>query len=361
MASDRPLSKKKITQQTISISPALKDRIEQYVIENHKKYPDDNRFKSISAFYNYVMDKSMDCFEQGKTIDDFKAFVDREIKEFFDKISFNALIPYYETAIRTNRYTHPFFEKNTFFYLTLRRLYLARMDPYDITSINSIFNRVRNYLFSNNLTKEVNLDLFTGKTGKDLSGVFEYAGLYKNLTFENCKYNAALFGFLGVKITDFLYSDKDNYFRFDLKTTDLFYRKDLAKKERIKLINHNLSYFFNYRRIIDDKDYHFWMKLSDDKQVIITFNNEEAKKDWVNLIENENDKFGYREEYPLTMLKFFEKLHWIEIESEKDLIFQIRLSKTKYQNEREFLLKTLSKKSNISQTNGKYQIKKLIE
>ena len=55
----------------------------------------------------------MDCFEQGKTIDDFEAFVDREIKEFFGKISFNALIPYYETAIRTNRYTHPFFEKNT--------------------------------------------------------------------------------------------------------------------------------------------------------------------------------------------------------------------------------------------------------
>ncbi len=85
MASDRPLSKKKITQQTISISPALKDRIEQYVIENHKKYPNDNGFKNISAFYNYVMEKTMDCFEQGKTIDDFEAFVDSEIKEFFEK------------------------------------------------------------------------------------------------------------------------------------------------------------------------------------------------------------------------------------------------------------------------------------
>lgn len=361
MVSERPLSKKKITQQTISISPALKDRIEQYVIENHKKNSKDNRFKSISAFYNYVIEKTIDCFEQGKTLDDFEAFVDSEIKNFFDKISFKALIPYYETAIRTNRYTHPLFEKNTFFYLTLRRLYLDRMDPYDITSIKSIFNRVKNYMVSNNLTKEVNLDLFTGKTGKELSGVFEYAGLYKNLTIENCKYNAAFFGLLGVKITNFLFSDKDNYFRFDLKTTDLFYRKDLAKKERINLINDNLSYFFNYLRIINDKDYYFWMKLADDKQAIIKFNNEEAKKDWLNLIESEIDKFGDKGEYLLNILKFFEKLHWIEIESEKDLIFQLRISKSKFEKEIDYLLKVLSKKSEISHINGKYQVKKLSE
>jgi len=358
MVSEKPLTKKKIAQQTISLSPALKDRIEKYVKENNEKNPEDERFRSVSSFYNYVMTLSMDSLEKGKNLDDLKSFVDAEIKGFFDKITFNALIPYYETAIRTNRYTHLFFEKNTFFYLTLRRLYLARMDPYDNISIKTIFNRVRNFLFSNNLTREVNLDLFTGKTGKDLSGVFEYAGIYKNLTFENCKYNAALFGLLGVKITNFLYSDKDDYFRFDLKTTDLFYRKDLAKKERIKLINHNLSYFINYLRIIDDKAYYFWMKLADDKRVIITFNNEETKNDWINLIQSEIEKFGDKEDYPLNMLKFFEKLHWIEIESEKDLIFHFRLSKTKYQNEREFLIETLSKKSKISQTNGKYQVKK---
>ncbi len=357
MPSKKPLSKKKITQQTISITPALKDKIERYVNENNEKYPKDDRFKSISRFYSFVMEKTMENFEKGKTLDDFEAFVDSEVKGFFDKITFNALIPYYETAIRTNRYTHPFFEKNTFFYLTLRRLYLDRMDPYNISSIKTVFSRVRNYLFSNNLTKEVNLDLFTGKTGKDLSGVFEYAGLYKNLTFENCKYNAALFGLLGVKITNFLYSDKNNYFRFDLKTTDLFYRKDLAKKERIKLINHNLSYFFNSLRIIDDKDYYFWMKLADDKRVIITFNNEETKNDWVNLIESEIEKFGDKEDYSLNMLKFFEKLHWIEIESEKDLSFRIRLSKSKYTYEREFLLENLSKKSKISHENEKFYLK----
>ncbi|MEE9378793.1 MAG: hypothetical protein V3V33_12245 [Candidatus Lokiarchaeia archaeon] len=359
MPLQKPLSKKKITQQTISITPKLKDQIENYVIENQKKNPNDKRFKSISAFYNFVMGKTMENFEKGKTLDDFEAFVDLEIKGFFEKISFNALIPYYEIAIRTNRYSHPFFEKNAFFYLTLRRLYLDRMDPYNISSIKTLFSRIRNYLFSNNLTKEVNLDIFTGKTRKDLSGVFEYAGIYKNLTFENCKYNAALFGLLGVKITNYLYSDKDNYFRFDLKTTDLFYRKELVKKERIKLINHNLSYFFNYLRIIDDKDYYFWMKLADDKRVIITFNNEENKNDWVNLIESEIEKFGDKEEYPLNMLKFFEKLHWIDIENEDDLFFNIRLSESKYRYEREYLMKVLSRNSQILHENGAYYLKNL--
>ena len=65
------------------------------------------------------------------------------------------------------------------------------------------------------------------------------------MSFENYKYNAALLGLLGSKITDFLYSRKDDYCRFDLKATDLLYRKDLAKKERIKLMNHNVSYFIN--------------------------------------------------------------------------------------------------------------------
>ncbi|MCK4369535.1 MAG: hypothetical protein KAW03_00580 [Candidatus Lokiarchaeota archaeon] len=360
MPSKKPLSKKKITQQTISISPALKNKIERYVNENNEKYPKDERFKSISRFYNFVMEKTMENFEKGKTLDDFEAFVDSEVKGFFDKITFNALIPYYETAIRTNRYTHPFFEKNPFFYLTLRRLYLDKMDPYDITSIKTIFNRVRNFLFSNNLTKEFILDLFTGKTRKDLTGVFEYAGLYKNLCFETCKYSAALFGILGAKITDFVYSDKDNYCRLDLKATDLLFTKDLVKKERIKLLNHNISYFINYRRIIDDKDYYFWMKFAEDKNVIITFNMEETEKDWLSLIENDFEKFGEKEEYNLYILKFFENLHWIEIESEKDLRFQIRLSESKHPYEREFLLKTLSKKSKILHENGKYYLKNIV-
>ncbi len=359
MTSAKPPSRKKITQQTISISPALKNRIEQYVIENKKKNPKDKRFKSVSAFYNSVFEKVMRILEQGKSLDDLSAFVDSEIQDFFKKISFNALIPYYENAIKTNRYESPTLEKNPFFFFSLRRLYLSRLDPYDIKSINNIFNRVKNYIFSNNLTKEFRLDLFTGKGRKNLTGIFEHAGLYKNLGFENYKYAAALFGLLGAKITKFLYSRGDNYCRFDLKATELFYNKDLQKEERIKLMNHNISYFINYNKIIEDNDYYLWMKLASDKQTIVNFNTEEVKNNWINTIKNEIEKYGEKEEALLNILKLFQKFHWIEIESEKELSFQIKLQGSKYKEEIETMLEILSKKSEIHHKSGKIQLKRL--
>ena len=69
-------------------------------------------------------------------------------------------------------------------------------------------------------------------------------------------------------------------------------------------------------------------------------------------------KFSEKEEFLFYLLKFFEKLHWVDIESDKDLIFRIRLSNTKYQIEKKILLNTLSKYSNISDINGKYYLEK---
>ena len=123
-------------------------------------------------------------------------------------------------------------------------------------------------------------------------------------------------------------------------------------------MNHNLSYFINYNRVVQDKDYYLWMKMATDKQVLIVFANEDVKEKWVNLIENEVEKFGDKEDYPLNLLKFFEKLHWIEIKSEKDRSFQFRLSDSKYANEREFLLETLSKKFQVFFEDEKYYLKK---
>jgi hypothetical protein len=351
-------SKKKTANQTISISPSLKNRIEKYVMINQKKSPNDKRFRSISAFYSNVLEKTMDCFDKGKTLDDFESYVDSEVKDFFEKLSFNALIPYYEDAVRTNRYQSTTLEKNPFFYFTMRKLYTSRMDPFDIKSIKNLFTRVRDYILSNNLTKEYRLDLFTGEGEKNLTGVFEQVGLYRNLGFENFKFTASLFGLLGAKITNFLYSEKNNYCRFDLKATDLFYRKELAKRERIKLMEHNISYLINYNRIIEDKDYYLWMKIAEDSNAIISFINDESKQEWVNLIEKEIEKYGDKDDCFLNLLKFFERMHWLDIENEKDPIFHIRLSKMKYQNEIEFLLDTLSKFSSITEANGKYYLKK---
>lgn len=140
-------SKKKTSQQTISISPELKERIEKYVMINQEKNPKDKRFRSISSFYTSVLEKIMDCFDKKKSLDDFESFVDGEIKDFFEKISFDGLIPYYEEAILSNKYTDPTFDKIPLFFLTLRRFYLSMMDPSDIKSINGLMSRLRNYCF----------------------------------------------------------------------------------------------------------------------------------------------------------------------------------------------------------------------
>ena len=102
MTSKKYLSKKKTAQQTISISPALKDWIERYVRVNHQSNPKDERYRSISSFYTFVMEKVMDILTKGKTLEDFDAFADSEVKDAFDKITFRATIPYYEKAVIPN-------------------------------------------------------------------------------------------------------------------------------------------------------------------------------------------------------------------------------------------------------------------
>jgi hypothetical protein len=300
----------------------------------------------------------MDCFDKKKSLDDFESFVDSEVKDFFGKISFDGLIPYYEEAILSNKYTDPTFDKMPLFFLTLRRFYLSLMDPSDIKSINGLMSRLRNYLLSNNLTKEIRLDLFTGGSATDLTGIFECVGKYKNLCFETCKSTAAIMGLLGVKITECLYSEKDLYWRFDLRATDLFFRKEFAKKEIAELIQHNLSHLINYSEIVNDEDYFLWKRMAADLNVILCFNNEAHKEDWINLIKDDISKFAEKEDLPLNLLKFFERMHWIDIENDKDLIFYIKLSDEKYQNERTFLLNTLSKYSSVVQANGKHYLEK---
>jgi hypothetical protein len=350
--------KKKPTQQTISITPKLKERVDNYVKDHQKKDPNDKRFKSVSALYTYVMETVLDCFDKGKSLEDLEHLADSEFKNFYERLSFNAVIPYYEEAIKTNRYSNPTLEKVTFFFLTIRRFYMGIMDPTDTSSIQNLINRIKNYLVSNNLTKEFKIDLFTGKSKTDLTATFEFVGLYKNLGYETCKYTAAFFGLLGIRVTDCVYSFKDVYYRFDLKATDLFYTKELAKSERIKLMNYNITYFLNYNRVINDKDYYLWMKMAEDKNIIVSFNNEEAQGEWTSLIEQEISKYSEKEDHLYHILKYFERLHWIELIGDTELIFQIRLSETKYKYERDYLLKILSKYSDISELEGNFYLNK---
>jgi len=60
------------------------------------------------------------------------------------------------------------------------------------------------------------------------------------------------------------------------------------------------------------------------------------------------------------LLKYFEHLHWIRIENETDLIFQIRLSKEENKDEYDFILNHLSKYASITQDNGRFYLEETI-
>jgi len=356
MTYKKQFSDKKTTQQTISISPALKDLIQRYVKIQHEESPRDDKFKSVSAFYNVTMERLMKLFERGKTFDDIEKHVDKEMGDFFGKFTFEANIPFYEAAVETNRYTSFHFLRSPRFLWAYRLIAMKTMYPPTNAKIKIWFDRLKNFFLSNGITKSVNLDLFSENDSKYHKGVYEFVGIYKNLHYENCKWNAAIFGVLGIKISDIIYSEKELYCRFNVKATDLFYTQELMKKERIKLVKANLDCLMDYDRIIDDNDYYLWMKMAENKNLIINFKNDEERTDWIEKFEIHFQSDKNSQELLLKMLKVVEKLHWISIQSQLSLSFRLNLTKEKNSGDIEFLMDYLSKYSKISNEEGKYYL-----
>jgi len=359
MTTRRYLSNKKTSQQTISISPSLKDWIRRYVSVMHKKNPEDERYKSVSSFYCTIMENVLKIFEKGKTLDDFDKLMDDEIREIYDTFSANLFIPYIEPSLKASRYDKIDFRSTTRYLMPLLRVVEKNMDPLSYESAKIMFDRVKNRYYSSGLTKDMKLDLYEKKKDKHYYGTVEHIGVYKNLHLLNCKMLAEAFGFIGVKVTNMAFSEDNLYYRMGIETDDLFFRKELIKNERIKLLEKNVNHIINYNRIINDETYHLWMKMAKDNDVIVNFKNEEAREKWIETIENDLRKFGTKEEILLKLLKYFEHLHWIRIENEEELSFRINLLKPKNEMEIEFILEHLSKYSKISEKNDVYYLGKV--
>ncbi len=358
MSSKKFLSTKKTAQQTISISPALKDWITRYVRVNHQKNQKDDRYKSVSAFYNYVMEKTLSLYKKGKTLDDIERIEDKKIKDFFDRFTFKATIPLYEMVIEDHKYSPFSFEFNTRFLLLYLDMFRREVKSHNFEDVDIFFERIRSRYAKTTVSKEMRLDLSLGNDREPARGILEFIGKYKNLHFENCKFFAAVFGILGVRITDFIYSPDDYYCRLELLETDLlFNREDLAKKERLKLIEENVEYIINYDRLLEEKDMYLWVKLADDNEVFLSFKNQTAFNKWIKTIEVQLQKFGKKEEFLEKILLFFNKLHWIGIENRKHLSFRIEQVIEETKEQKQYLINYLSKFSKISEMEGIYYLK----
>ena len=354
MTYKKHLSNKKTSQQTISISPALKDWIQRYVNVQHDQDPEDERYKSVSAFYNTVLEKVLDMFSRGKTLNDMDKAVDSTVSNFYEKFTFNASIPLHEKMLENNRYSNLALNNSLYFLFRLRDFFKKNLKPFSSKSIKIWFERLENFGRTSKLQKLFKIE-FKDSTLK--SFFVDFVGTEKNLHFENCKINAALIGILGCKVTSILYYPQDLYCRMDFKATDLLYNDKRLRKERISLMNENLRHLINYNRLIQDDDHYLWMKMAEDKDVIINFTNEKVKKKWINLMESEFEKFGENEDFLPNILNFFEKMHWIEIENREVLSFRIRISKEKNKAEIEFLQNYLSKHAKLSEQEGLFYLK----
>ncbi len=299
----------------------------------------------------------MKLFKEGKTIEDFKRVEDQVYKDFFDKFTFKATIPLYDMVAESNRYTPITFDFITRFligvYNFYKNIYLKEESP---KGWIQIFERFKHRTYPSNITKELRLEILPERDQDYVKGYIEFVGKQRNLHYENCKFFAGICGLLGLKVTDFHYSSKDFYGRLDLIETALAFREELAKKERIKLLQENVNFMINYNRMLADKDKFLWMNLAEDNDVYICFKSKKAFNKWIGAIEKDLRKFGPQKDFLKRILTFFNKLHWIRIEDLDEYSFRIDQSIDK-NNQRKFLLDYLSKISEITQIDEVYQLK----
>ena len=255
MVTSRNLSKKKISTQNISISPYLKDWIERYVKDKHEKSKQDKRYKSVSAFYNYVMEAVMKHLEKGKTLDDLNKIIDEEVENFYDQITFKAITPLYNEFVEMNKYN--FDNVNSIFLIMeMFHNFMKNQFKVDFYDLKHIAERLETFLKTNKLTKSLKFEILDNKL------IVEYVGnQYSHIFHEHIKTVIILGSTIGLKLIDLNYNGDETYSRLIFEPTSLFNKKG-RRKERRDILHENLGLLMNYYNIINSKQKHFWANLS---------------------------------------------------------------------------------------------------
>ncbi|TXT64419.1 MAG: hypothetical protein BAJALOKI3v1_210006 [Promethearchaeota archaeon] len=350
-------NKKRTAKQTISISPALKDWIERYVQKNHNMHPEDERYDSISAFYNYILENALDFLEDGKNIDDFNNQFGKKEKSLFDLISFSGIISLHEKWLEMNRYREINFRKLIpVLFMVKNELFLEK-SLYNPNDIEEIFEQCIELSIHHNITKNLRYYLTKSRKREEIILTIEHVGGYRNLQYENLKLLGILLGFLGVELVDLFYSEKDLFAQLEFQTTELFFSYKKSRIKRIELIQRNYNYFQDYHRLMDDMDHYFWMEVEESETSYLKFNNVKVLENWINKIEEDLSIYDQEEKISFFILKFFQKLNWIKPSNTKRYEYCYNLDKKDNKAEIKALRKILSKYTNIIETNGKIHLK----
>jgi len=353
MTSKRFLSNKKTMQQTISISSSLKEWIGRYVSIMHKKNPDNRNYDSTSAFYCSVMENMLKIFESGKTLDNFEKLQDRSLKKLLNEDA-QVDLPLLDQFVKMDSFMPLgyFFDKpiKSFLFKWIN-LFFKRIDPNSTEGIQSIFIMIRNRAVENHIVEERKWMLFPKKDNKGFDGLFESTSNYEFIHLNNLKINIAFLALLGIKITDFQYLREKKYARTRFTTTDLYFNPNDALNERFTLAKENIDHLTNLSRVIEYGTPHLWQGLSNSNHAIISFRNKDDFDKYLTKLESDLMEFGFKKDFNLNLLRFFEQIHWIKIIDKSELSFQFLISKDNHKNERELLLSYVSKSFTVLEKN----------
>lgn len=357
MTPKRYLSTKKTEKQTISISPELKNEIEKLCRERAKNEPENPSYRSISSFYTSIMEDILNFLEGGNEIKELYKYPDNNVKTFFDNFSFKVFAPVYEVFLEANRYSSLDLKSIAFFLLSTRKMYLQNLDPYDLNKIKQIFQKFKRYFIQKKvLRRSFKFTLKTQKGQKNIKFIFEISLYFKNITFENIKYNALFLGFLGIKVNKIRFSDDGTYSRMELETTDLFFNPKSLRTKRMNLSKQNLRKLINFKLILRDQDFYTWSKLAVDKDISISFRDFSDLEDLLDKMGLSSNNEDSMNDILLKRLQFFEKLHWIKINNTHEHSFSIVIHKKGNKKEIDFMIQFLEQFSSVSKMGENYYL-----
>ena len=166
MASRKYLSYKKRATQTISISPALKEWISRHVNVKHRENPEDARYKSVSAFYNDIMENTLKKLEEGKQPSGFHLLNSRDFGNLIDSSSYTQLIPFMESSLRSSKYLELDLDLNIRFLFRLRKFaYNNGYNPEQTQTMKNFINQLKEFLVPRKMD-DFNVKIIEDKTTK---------------------------------------------------------------------------------------------------------------------------------------------------------------------------------------------------
>ena len=98
-------SKKKKTERlSFTITPALKHQLIEFILEKQEKDPNNKEYKSLSSFCYHSIKDVLELKRKGIELKEYNSIPDKQTYDFYDKLSFKAIIPSFELGMALNKY-----------------------------------------------------------------------------------------------------------------------------------------------------------------------------------------------------------------------------------------------------------------